>query len=79
MSTRHAGIKDAVVHGETGFLTDEGDIDTMASYMLELAAKPDLAAALGRQGREHMRAHFSMDGSIDRLWKIIESTIHSPS
>ncbi len=79
VSTRHAGIKDAVVHGETGFLTDEGDIDTMASYMLELAAKPDLAAALGRQGREHMRAHFSMDGSIDRLWKIIESTIHSPS
>ncbi len=77
VSTRHAGIKDAVVHGETGFLTNEGDIDTMTSYMLELAAKPDLAAELGRQGRKHMRAHFSMDASIDRLWKIIDSTIQS--
>ena len=34
VSTKHAGISEAVIHGKTGFLVDEGDIDAMAEYII---------------------------------------------
>ncbi len=75
VSTRHAGIKDVVIHGETGFLVDEGDIEAMAAYVLQLVRDPDLAARLGQRARQHIDANFSMDKSISSLWNIIESVI----
>jgi glycosyltransferase involved in cell wall biosynthesis len=72
VSTLHAGIKDVVVHGETGFLVAECDVDTMAQHMIELALNPNLAAALGRAGRARIEEHFSMEQSIGNLWRIIQ-------
>ena len=51
VSTRHAGISDAVIHGKTGFLVDEGDIETMAEYIYRLLASPDLASEMGKNAR----------------------------
>jgi glycosyltransferase involved in cell wall biosynthesis len=76
LSTRHAGIKDVVIHGETGFLVSEGDVEGMAEHMIKVAKDPNLAATLGQRAREHICANFSMEKSIDRLWQIIKSTIH---
>jgi glycosyltransferase involved in cell wall biosynthesis len=75
VSTRHAGIKDVVCEGETGFLVDEGDIDSMAEYMIRLAENPGLAAGLGRRFRQHVVANFSLNDSIERLWKILQCAI----
>jgi glycosyltransferase involved in cell wall biosynthesis len=74
VSTRHAGIKEVVVEGETGFLVDEGDAASMADHMLRLAHDPALAARLGLAGRRRIEACFSMDRSIAGLWAIIEAT-----
>ena len=75
VATRHGGIADVVVDGETGFLVDEGDIDGMADRMLELAQDPELAAYMGRRARERICAEFSIEKSIGRLWEIIKSAI----
>lgn len=75
VATRHGGIKDTVIHGETGFLVDEGDVDGMAAYMLKLAQEPELAGAMGEQAREHIQANFSMERSIGHLWQIIAAGI----
>ncbi len=75
VSTRHAGIKDVVIHGETGFLVDERDVQGMAGYMVELALDPGLAARLGQRAREHVCANFSMETSIATLWRIIEGVL----
>jgi glycosyltransferase involved in cell wall biosynthesis len=72
VSTRHAGIKDVVREGETGFLVDEGDIDSMADHMIRLAQDAPLAGRIGQQAHEHIKAHFSMERSIGNLWEIIE-------
>ncbi|NJN67991.1 MAG: glycosyltransferase [Chloroflexaceae bacterium] len=72
VATRHAGIKDVVRHEATGFLVDEGDIDGMAEAMIRLARDAALAADLGRQAREHVQHHFSMDRSIATLARILE-------
>ena len=75
VSTRHAGIPDVVVEGETGLLVDEFDVRAMAAHMLRLAREPNLAADLGRAARQRMESHFSNEKSLSRLWSIIESCI----
>ncbi|MCC6444201.1 MAG: glycosyltransferase [Armatimonadetes bacterium] len=73
VSTRHAGIQDAVIHNETGFLVDERDIEGMAGYMSDLLQNPPLAASMGERAREHILAYYSMDKSISNLWSVIEA------
>jgi colanic acid/amylovoran biosynthesis glycosyltransferase len=81
VATRHAGIPDAVIEGTTGVLVDEHDVDGMAERMLRLIDDPALAARLGQAARDHVRASFSMERSLGRLWAIIERCIagHQPS
>jgi glycosyltransferase involved in cell wall biosynthesis len=54
VATRHAGILDAVVHGETGYLVDEHDVDAMAQFMIKLVDDPILARDLGIAARSHV-------------------------
>ena len=75
VATRHAGIPDAVIEGKTGFLVDEHDAAGMADAMLRLLDAPALAAQLGQAAREHVASHFSMEGSLERLWGIIAGGI----
>ena len=72
VATRHGGIPDSVVHGETGFLVDEGDIDGMAGMMIRLALDPELADRLGRRGRSHVTEWFQLDEGLARLWAVLE-------
>ena len=76
VGTYHAGIKDVVIHKKTGFLVDEGDINSMVKYMIRLAKDTSLAATLGRRAREHICSNFSMEKSIRQLSTIIESTLY---
>lgn len=75
LATKHAGIPDVVVHGETGLLVDERDVDGMADHMVAVLRDPSLAGRLGEAGRQHVRANFSMNRSIERLWKVIEDCL----
>jgi colanic acid/amylovoran biosynthesis glycosyltransferase len=75
VSTRHAGIPQAVVEAQTGFLVDEGDVSGMAACMLRLAEDPELAARLGKAARDHVLNSFSKERSLAGLWTIINSCI----
>lgn len=48
VATRHAGIPEAVRHGETGFLVNQGDVVAMSQYIALLASNPTQRAAMGR-------------------------------
>jgi glycosyltransferase involved in cell wall biosynthesis len=75
VATRHAGIPDVVIEGETGLLVDERDTSAMAAHMISLMQDPELAARLGRAARLHVERNFSQEQSLGRLWTIIESAI----
>jgi glycosyltransferase involved in cell wall biosynthesis len=64
ISTRHAGIPEAVVEGETGLLIDEGDVDGMADAMLAIAP---MAVALGAAGRRRALAYYGWPHERARL------------
>lgn len=75
VATRHTGIKDVVIEGETGFLVNEGDVETMADHMTHLAQSPSVAGAMGHRARMHVASNFSLEKGIGRLWGILESAI----
>jgi glycosyltransferase involved in cell wall biosynthesis len=73
VSTRHAGIPDAVVEGETGFLVDERDVPGMADAMARLARDPGLAGEMGKKARAWINAEYSMTKQVGNLGEIIRS------
>ena len=75
ISTRHAGILDVVVEGQTGFLAEEHDVEGMTHNMLQLIKDPELAGRMGRAARLRIENHFSQEQSDGRLWSIIEGCI----
>jgi glycosyltransferase involved in cell wall biosynthesis len=79
IATRHAGIPEAVVEGETGLLVDEGDVSAMAMGMSQLLLEPQLARRLGHAARQRMVNCFSIERSISGLWQILMSCLRTSS
>ena len=75
VSTRHAGILDVVIEGETGFLVDENDYETMGDRMLELARDAQLAGRMGANGRGRCLTHYTFEQSIGKLWRVLEGAV----
>jgi glycosyltransferase involved in cell wall biosynthesis len=67
VSTRHAGIPEAVLDGVTGHLVDEGDVVGMAECVRRLAADPAERQRLGSAGRERVATHFTWESERSRL------------
>ncbi len=72
IATLHAGIPDVVINGETGLLSEEFDIETMAGYMVQLLEDKKLAAQLGSAGRERIANKFSLARHLGILTEAIE-------
>ncbi len=64
VSTRHSGIPEAVIEGETGLLVDEGDVRAMAEAML---AAPARAGPLGAAGYRRAAALYGWEHERARL------------
>lgn len=71
VATRHAGIKDVVIHNKTGFLVIEKDIDSMAEYIVELGKNPKLAKEIGGNAHKHVLENYSINKSISKLKAVI--------
>ena len=61
VATRVGAAMHLIREGETGFLCDVDDMATLTRRVGELMADPARAAALGRAGREHVIAKFSIE------------------
>ncbi len=61
VSTKHAGIPEAVLDKGTGFLVNEGDNAKMAEKILELAENSNLRHALGQAGWKRASEKFSWE------------------
>lgn len=75
ISTKHAGINEAVINGKTGLLSNEFDNDTFARNMLDVLKEPKLASELGKKGAQHIRENYELKSQISSLNQIIRNTI----
>jgi colanic acid/amylovoran biosynthesis glycosyltransferase len=73
IATRHTGITEVVLHGQTGLLCDERDVDTMAAHMIQLIEQPHFGQQLGEQARLHAMTHFTSAHYTSALLTAIQS------
>jgi len=71
VSTRHAGIPEAVLDGVTGYLVEEGDSGGMADRIITLAGNPDLRCCMGEAGWNRAKAYFSWEKEKAELLSIL--------
>jgi glycosyltransferase involved in cell wall biosynthesis len=60
VATRHGGIPEAVLDGETGFLVPERDDAALAERLDRLVSDEALARRMGRRGREYVCEVFDL-------------------
>jgi glycosyltransferase involved in cell wall biosynthesis len=75
VATRHAGIPEALIDGETGYLVPEGGLDEMADRLRTLAGDRQLAERLGSAARRRVTANFALDDTLARLRGVLESAV----
>ena len=63
---------ESILHGATGYLVEQGDLDGMAARIIELFASPDSISAMGDAGYERVCREFSLNHTIDRLEELLE-------
>jgi colanic acid/amylovoran biosynthesis glycosyltransferase len=73
VATRHSGIVEAVVDGETGLLGAEGDPAALARNLLRLLGDERLRERLGRAGRDRVAARFDLAAQTRRLEELYDA------
>jgi len=71
VSTPIAGIPEAVVDGETGYLVPPGDTEALADRLITLLAAPGAATRMGEAARTRAEAIFALDvvaSELSALW-----------
>lgn len=71
VATRHAGIVNSVLEGETGFLVDERDVAGMADRMSQLLRDPEVCRTMGAAARRHIRENYNINRHIQSLQDLI--------
>ncbi len=72
VATLHAGIPDVIVQGETGLLSEEGEVDAMAANLIQLLENKPMAESMGAKGKQHTKAHFSLQKHINDLATVLK-------
>ena len=71
VAPRVGSICESVCDGETGFLTEPGDVGQVADRLSDLAADPRKARRMGQAGRAVVVAHWSLEGMIEGYEQLI--------
>jgi len=75
VATDVGGIREAVVHGETGYLVAAGDDRALAAHVIHLLEDPDAARKLGDAGRRRAADHFSCRLLVERTVALYEEAL----
>lgn len=73
VATDVGGAKEAIVHGETGFLVDSDDDRTLAEYCLDLLNSKEKSQKFGRKGRALAKEKFSVEAQLQNTLKLYKT------
>jgi glycosyltransferase involved in cell wall biosynthesis len=73
LSTRHAGIPEAVIDGVTGILVEPGDVDALARAMQHIHRDKEAACSMGIAGRAHIVEHFQKANYLGKLSRLLDA------
>ncbi len=72
VAPRIGSIPESVAHGETGYLTEPGNVAAVARELVELFLHPHRARAMGAAGRSLVQERWSLDSMVDGYQQLIE-------
>jgi trehalose synthase len=72
IGSKVGGITKQVVPGQTGYLVDALDVETIVKRLDYLLTHPDQARAMGEQAREHVRTHFLIPELVRRYMTLMQ-------
>jgi glycosyltransferase involved in cell wall biosynthesis len=67
VATDVGGAREAIVHGETGYLVPVGDHEQLAAHIISLLSDPESARSMGEAGKRRVNEKFS---SIKQLQNV---------
>jgi len=76
IATRIGGIPEVVSDGETGFLSEIGDVEKMAADTIKLLRDDDMRRAFGKRGREMAVERYSTEKIIPEYIAFYENVLH---
>lgn len=71
ISTRHGGISDIIIEGETGFLVEEHDVNKMSDQMIKILENPEMAKKMGQSAKENIKKNYTLERHINLLDSLI--------
>ena len=79
IASRVGGIPEVVTDGETGFLSEVGDVEKMAEDAARLLADADLRRSMGRRARESALSRYRTDIVIPQYIQFYENVLAKSS
>lgn len=67
VSTRHNGLPDVILDGQTGILVEEGDVEAMGDAIAFLAERPSEWVKMGEAGRRHVEETFDLHTQVTTM------------
>ena len=71
------GIPDIVIDGETGYLINYGDVDTLADRLVRLLTDPDLRQKMGVAAKQRIKENYTFGHFRQHFRELFESH-HAP-
>ena len=75
VSFRTGGIPEVVLHQKTGLLAEEGNINQLAEYLIELLENRELHDRMGLEGRKWVEKSFNLKAQNEKLEEIYDEII----
>ena len=75
VTTDAGGTKELMVNGRTGLMLPVGDVNGLATAMLELVKNKHLRETMGQAARKHIEANFSFFARLQRLESLYERVV----
>ena len=75
VSSRMAGVPEVIIEGETGYMTDVGNVEQFADAIDKLSADKDLMKEMGINARNMMKEKFDKKHQFDAFLNYFESIL----
>ncbi len=75
LSTEHSGIPELVIHGKSGFLAPERDVETFSRNWVEIAGNSEMRQAMGIFNRKRIEENFNIKKQNEILKSIYRKAI----
>ena len=73
--TKSGGLVESVIDGETGFIIEKRDVNTLAEKICLLLRDEKLAQQMGEAGRRHVEEHFSQERMVHQVSELYQKVV----